>query len=348
MQPARSPHNPIIEPHQIPPSRPDFEVIGVFNAAATTYQDQTILLLRVAERPRNNSPDSVLTATYDPDSDQTIIHRFPKDNPDLDFSDPRLIITPQQTYLTSISHLRLARSRDGIHFDIDPTPSLGPANPYETFGLEDPRITRIDETFYITYVAVSPYGVTTCLAATTDFQTFERLGVIFHPENKDVVLFPENIAGKYYALHRPTSPLCKTHDIWIAESPDLRCWGNHRFLISPRPGRWDALKIGPGAPPVKTPAGWLEIYHGVDDHNRYCLGALLLDLHQPGRIIAQSNHPILEPAAPYETTGFFADVVFTCGLISDDDLLKIYYGAADTSICYAEIPLQQILHSLEL
>jgi predicted GH43/DUF377 family glycosyl hydrolase len=344
----RSPHNPVIKPKDIKPSRPDFEVIGAFNPGVIRFKDEVILLLRVAERPISSHPDITLAAVYDVTQADIILKKFSKDDPEIDFSDPRLIITPTQTFLTSISHLRLARSTDGINFEVEDAPAVTPANDYETFGLEDPRITLIDSTYYISYVAVSSLGITTCLISTRDFNSFQRHGVIFCPDNKDVALFPEKIEDKFYALHRPVSPLFKKHQIWLAESPNLTCWGNHRASIEPRPGRWDEAKIGASAVPFKTEHGWLEIYHGADRNNRYCLGAVLLDSHQPCKVIARSENPILQPQADYEIKGFFGNVVFSCGLLYEDEKLKIYYGVADTAVCFAEMPLQDVLGNLNL
>jgi predicted GH43/DUF377 family glycosyl hydrolase len=347
----RSPKNPIIEPKDVKPSRDDLEVIGVFNAAATRLGDEVILLLRVAERPISRPKvdlGRVRTAVYDVAKCELVIKEFSRDNLEIDFSDPRLIITPAQTYLTSISHLRLARSKDGINFEIEGAPAIFPANDYETFGLEDPRISLIDGIYYISYVAVCPFGVTTCLASTKDFNSFKRHGVIFCPENKDVALFPEKVAGRFYALHRPVSPLFKKHEIWIAESPDLLCWGNHRYLMGPRTDSWDRLKIGTGAVPFRIDQGWLEIYHGVDRDNRYCLGAVLLADQQPWKVLARTTKPVFEPQADYECEGFFGNVVFSCGLLCEAGKLRLYYGAADTSICYAELSLQETIESLNL
>ncbi|UCG58654.1 MAG: glycoside hydrolase family 130 protein [Phycisphaerales bacterium] len=342
----RSPSNPIIEPKDVRPSREDFKVIGVFNAGVTRLKDEVILLLRVAEKPISPDPKVVLAAIYDVSEGNIVLKEFSEDDPENDFSDPRLIIAHGETYLTSISHLKLARSRNGIDFEIEETPALAPANEYETFGIEDPRISLIEGTYYVNYVAVSPLGVTTRLASTEDFKSFQRHGVIFCPENKDVVLFPERVAGKYYAIHRPASPLFQRNEIWLAESPDLHCWGNHRYLMGLRAGFWDEMKIGASAVPFQIDRGWLEVYHGVDQENRYCLGAVLLDAHQPWKVIARSDRPIFEPQADYEREGFFGNVVFSCGLLFEDDKLKIYYGAADTSICYAELDLDDAIGSL--
>ncbi len=405
---VRASENPIIRPENVRRSREDFEVIGVFNAGVARYADEVILLLRVAERPIAEREDLVLSPIYDVGTNEITFKSFARDDPRNDFSDPRLIVvrglpvsrascprvskasrlrsageTPaprqgqdalatSETYLTSISHLRLARSRDGLRFQIEDRPALGPANEYEAFGIEDPRITpwrgrpalafrgegvsplhpvptgSDPDTYYIDYVAVSPLGVTTCLASTRDFRSFQRHGVIFHPDNKDVVLFPARIGDKFYALHRPHSSLFLRNDIWIAQSPDLICWGRHRYLMGTRGGFWDETRIGAGAVPFRTDKGWIEFYHGADRHSRYCMGAVLLDGEQPWEILARSERPLFEPEADYEHSGFFGQVVFSCGLLFEDETLKVYYGAADTSLCYAEIPLADVYRNLGL
>lgn len=342
----RARENPIIRPSDVKPSQEGLEVVGVFNAGVARLGNEIILLARVAERPTNDDPTVVLAALFDVAKGRIVTERFTRDDPANDFSDPRLIVRAGQTYLTTISHLRLARSRDGLHFDVDNHPTIRPTNEYETFGVEDPRITRIDGTYYVNHVGVSPLGVTTALLSTEDFRSFERHGTIFAPENKDVAIFPEKIDGAYYTLHRPHSPLFASNEIWIAESPDLLCWGNHRHLIGTRHGPWEETRIGAGAPPFRIDAGWLEVYHGADRRNRYCLGAVLLDPDRPWQVIARSASPIFEPQADYECSGFFGNVVFTCGLLFEDNLLKVYYGAADTTICYAELTLSDVLNTL--
>jgi predicted GH43/DUF377 family glycosyl hydrolase len=347
MNALRSDKNPIITPADVKPLRDDFEVIGAFNAAATRFGNEVLLLLRVAERPLANNDKFQYIPIYDPDKNELILKSLDKSDKQNDFSDPRMTFTPAGGYLTSISHLRLARSRDGINFEIADTAALGAANKYEAFGLEDPRISKIGDTFYITYVAVSSAGVNTALAATKDFKTFERKGIIFCPDNKDVVIFPEKIHGRYFAIHRPASGLFKKNDMWLAESPDLLHWGNHRLLFSPTGGDWDCLRIGAGAVPFKTDKGWLEVYHGADKNNRYSLGAILLDKDNPAKILARTREPVLKPKADYELKGFFGQVVFTCGLLCEDEKIKLYYGASDTVTCYAELDLCEILSALK-
>ncbi|MFC1738398.1 glycoside hydrolase family 130 protein [Planctomycetota bacterium] len=347
MKVFRSPDNAIIEPGDVSPSKEGFEVIGVFNAGAARLGQEVVLLLRVAERPVSEHPEIVLAAVYDVTLGGIVLKEFLKSDTKNDFSDPRLIVRADETYLTSISHLRVARSKDGINFEVEDGISFGPASEVEAFGVEDPRISFIDGVYYISYVAVSALGVTTALASTKDFKTFERGGVIYCPDNKDVAIFPERINGRFYALHRPASSLFGKNQMWIAESPDLTSWGKHRYLMDIRYGLWDELKIGAGAVPVKTERGWVEVYHGADRNNRYCLGAVLLDLKEPWKVTARGKEPILEPEADYERRGFFGEVVFSCGLLSEEGKLKIYYGACDTSICYAELDLDEVLDSLK-
>lgn len=118
--------------------------------------------------------------------------------------------------------------------------------------------------------------------------------------------------------------------------------------MGPRSEYWDQIKVGASAVPFQIDQGWLEIYHGADRNNRYCLGAVVLDRNEPWKVLARSEEPILEPQTDYETKGFFANIVFSCGLLFEEGQLKIYYGAADTAICYAEIPLKDVLGCLNL
>jgi beta-1,2-mannobiose phosphorylase / 1,2-beta-oligomannan phosphorylase len=339
----RSSLNPIIRPEQVKPSQSDFEVICVFNAGVARVGEEVILLLRVAERPVNCRSDLCCSPVYNHEAGILTSLEFSRNDPDLDFSDCRVIRTPTgMMYLTSISHLRVARSRDGLHFTIDETPSLFPVNDYEMFGLEDPRITRFGDIYYINYSAVSPRGISTCLASTQDFINFRRHGIIFHPDNKDVAIFPNCMSGKYYALHRPTSANFGKNDIWLAESSNLLYWGNHQYLLGAREGFWDDERVGAGAVPFRIDEGWLAVYHGATRDHRYCLGAILLDPDEPWKVLARSRTPIMEPEMDYEKDGFFGNVIFSCGVLYEDAIVKVYYGAADTHICYAEISIMDI------
>jgi predicted GH43/DUF377 family glycosyl hydrolase len=341
--------NPLITPDDVKPFHEGFEVIGAFNAGIAKYQDEVIMLLRVAERPICKDSSIIKAPVFNPKTKKIEIYEFHRDDPRYDFSDPRDIRKAGHDrfdYLTSLSYLRIARSKDGRHFQLEETPFVYPETEFETFGVEDPRITQIDDTFYIVFSAVSPVGVGVGMVSTKDFKTFERHGMIFAPENKDVVIFPEKINGKYYALHRPVPKAIGSPEIWIAESENLLHWGNHHHLFGLREGYWDNGRIGAGAVPIKTDKGWLELYHAADKNQRYCMGAVLLDLNDPTKVIARTDQPILEPEARYEVDGFFGNVVFSCGAIVEEDIVKIYYGVADTSMACAELSLKEIMDSL--
>lgn len=343
----RYPQNPLIKPGDVKPSRDDFKVVCVFNCGVTRFEGDILLLLRVAEVPRNDNPDVYLTPVYDSEKGKIVVRPFDKNDKSIDFSDSRFVLTPNERFLTSISHFRIARSSDGICFTIEKTPAMTPANEYEMFGIEDPRITCINGIYFINYSCCAPLGITTCLASTRDFMTFERHGVIFTPDNKDVAIFPEKIDGKYYAFSRPASDEYEKRELWIAESPDLVCWGNHKRIMQVNPDGWENGRIGCGAVPILTDRGWLEIYHAADARNRYCLGAALLDTEKPWLVLARTPKPILEPEEPYEKEGFFGNVVFTCGALYEEGKVKLYYGAADTCIACAEIKINHIFDSLE-
>lgn len=342
--------NPLIEPEQVTPSREDFEVVCAFNTGAVRLDDGTVLLLmRVAERPRAVPQDCAAAVVTDFTAGQARLKvlRVHKDDPDYKPIDPRWFAYRGQRYLTSLSHLRIARSRDGRHFEVDPGPAVSVEQPYEEFGLEDPRITRIEGRYWITYTAVSRHGICTALVSTSDFRSFERKGVIFAPENRDVTIFPEKVGGRYVCHHRPVPHAIGEASMWLAWSDDLVGWGGHCWVMGGRPGLWDSGRIGGGAVPIKTDRGWLAIYHGADRQLRYCLGAVLLDRHEPGRVLARSTEPILAPEADYETQGFFGNVVFSCGAVVQDELLSIYYGAADRCTAGASVRLVELLDHLE-
>ncbi|MEP7052227.1 MAG: glycoside hydrolase family 130 protein [Pseudomonadota bacterium] len=343
--------NPILIPSQLAPSRADFEVVGVFNPAVTRVGDETVLFLRVAEAPLAVPEGHVAAPIFDPTTRSIVVRTWPRAMPGVDTSDARLIVVGRDTFLTSISHFRRARSKDGLHFEVEAAPIYEAADALEAFGVEDPRITRIDDTYWMNYTAVSSAGITTALASSRDLQSFERHGIIFSPPNRDVTIFPERIRGRYWALHRPMPEDIGRPAIWLASSPDLRAWGEHRLVASARPGMWDDLKIGGGAVPfrvqVRGRPAWLAIYHGVTASPlTYSLGALLLDGEDPGHVLGRSREPILFPEAPYELKGFFANVTFTCGLHSEGDLVRIYYGASDGVTCVADLSLQEILAGL--
>jgi len=249
-----------------------------------------------------------------------------------------------------MSHLRVARSRDGVQFTVDEKPSVLPENHFDEYGCQDPRATFIDGQWHITYVSVGRIGITTSRLTTTDFSSFERKGVMFLPDHKDVALFPEKIGGRYASLTRPMpQSFGRTVGMWIAFSDDLSSWGDHRPVARPRPGLWDEVRIGAGCVPMRVADGWLEIYHGVNRDAQYSLGAMLLDADDPSKVIARSSEPILAPTDVYETTGLVKNNVFSCGHVAldvDANSIRVYYGAAGSVTAAADFIVDDILDQL--
>lgn len=344
---SRFADNPIITPADVKPSTEGLEVICAFNPAAVMHHESYLLLLRVAERPIQEPGYVSVPVVDDTSPNGLTIQRFRTDDPDLDFKDPRLFTYRGKTYLTSLSHLRLARSGDGYHFSVDDQPTVWPQGPYENFGIEDARITLIDGKYLINYTAVSSEaGVCPSLAITTDWESFDRLGVILPCANKDVCIFPEQFDGKYVMRHRPIPGSLTSPSMWTAESSDLIHWGGHTHLMSPRYGMWDAERVGAGAPPIRTDRGWLEFYHGCDDRTIYKVAPLLTDLEDPHRILVRGE-PMLEPTASYELDGFLGRVVFHNGLIQKPDgTALLYYGAADSVTCGCQVNVNEVVQSL--
>lgn len=346
---TREKTNPIITASDIIPSREDFEVFGVFNGGAIAVDKRTFLLLRVAEKVIETDPDKAVIAKYDPVTKTIEKVFFDKNDPGIDCSDPRTVKTESDgKYISSIGHLRGAWSDDGVNFTVDEKPLLVAGTAFEMYGVEDPRITFIDGEYVITYSVISDDGIGTVMAVSRDLKSIERKGMIFLPNNKNVVIFPEKINGLYWALHRPFNKTRALESIWIAASPDLIHWGQFKKIVSPGPAEWDILKIGPGAPPIKTEKGWLEIYHGVDKDEKYSLGVVLLDLKDPSKVIGRSRSPFLFAEEPYEVDGLVKNIVFTCSAVKrDDGRIDIYYGASDDSMCLASIPEEELLKDVD-
>lgn len=281
----------------------------------------------------------------------------------------------------------LAESDDGFHFSrVCNEPVFGPSTDgYDAGCVEDPRIIKFGDTFYVTYayrpfspgrywtfphdvvlkpesdeftpMAIKENLGNTALASTKDFLHWRRLGRLTSPclDDRDVILFPEKVAGKYVMLHRPKEYVGEKYgpvfpSIWMKFSDDLLEWENSRsyILIEGRPDSWEE-KIGGGAPPLKTDAGWLVIYHGVEHGGTgyYRAGALLLDLENPLKVLARTPDPILEPEYEYETKGFYSGCVFPTGNMIVDGTLYVYYGAADRNVGVATCKIDDLLDYLE-
>jgi predicted GH43/DUF377 family glycosyl hydrolase len=256
-----------------------------------------------------------------------------------------------------LSHLSAARSLNGVDgwtIDAQPTFSPDPGHPEEIWGVEDPRITFVPELnkFAVAYTSYSRGGPGVSLALTEDFRSFERLGVVMSPDDKDASLLPRRINGLWAMIHRPMTHL-GAH-VWISYSPDLRHWGGHKLMLEARRGAWwDANKIGMSPPPIETLRGWLMIYHGVrqtPSSSIYRLGLALFDLQNPEICLMRGDSWMFAPEAEYERHGDVQDVVFPCGYTmgADGDTINIYYGAADSSIALAHGSINAMLNWLDV
>lgn len=252
-----------------------------------------------------------------------------------------------------LSRFGLAESSDGVNFARSESPTLeaDPENPYERLGIEDPRISKIGDTYYIVYTAASvypaavyeskkfapsvshpaPWRVRPSLITTRDFKKFERKGILLDKDTKDACLFPEKIEGYFVLMHRIYP------NIYLSYSKDLKSWEREETLLGPREGFWDAERVGAGAPPIKTEQGWLVFYHGVDSRHFYSLGTLLLDLNDPNKVLDRSDEPVLYPEKNYELWGLTPNVVFCNGVVEFEGEYLIYYGAADKVIGLAKV-----------
>jgi predicted GH43/DUF377 family glycosyl hydrolase len=256
-----------------------------------------------------------------------------------------------------LSHLCAARSLNGVDgWTIDAEPTLYPDPerfPEELWGIEDPRITFVEElgAYVVAYTAYSRGGPGVALATTEDFRTFVRYGLVMQPDDKDAALLPRRINGSFALIHRPSTP--SGAHIWMSFSPDLRNWGNHKLVLRARLGAWwDANHIGLSPPLIETPRGWLMLYHGVRRTGAGCLyrlGVALLDLENPDRCLLRGDSWIFGPEAEYEREGDVGYVAFPCGytLGEDDDTINLYYGAADTRIALATGRVSHILEWLD-
>lgn len=257
-----------------------------------------------------------------------------------------------------LSHLTVARSKDGAGgWKIDSQPTMPPrpdTHPEEIWGIEDPRITYIEETrlWAVAYTAYSEGGPMVSLATTKDFKRFQRLGPVMPPENKDAALFPARFDGRWAMIHRPVAAggASGAH-MWISFSPDIRHWGDHRILLPARRGGWwDANKIGLSSPPILTDEGWLILYHGVRmtaGGAIYRLGLALLDTEDPCRVLARSDEWVFGPEENYELFGDVDKVVFPCGWLVEGDVVSLYYGGADKCLALATASLSDLTAWLE-
>ena len=323
MKLVRYAHNPILEAN----SEREWESGAVFNCGATVGQDGSIYLLyRAIPQGYTRKPDG---AGY-------------------------------EKYVSSIG---CAVGEDGYHFTRFAHPVIEPLEEYERFGCEDPRITRLEidggVLYLITYTALSTpafsgAGNRVALASTEDLRTFHKHGVVIPDlKDKDAVIFPELVGGRIAMLHRvtPNIQIVYFESLEQLLNPKRNFWNVYRAsleeftVMRPKYG-WEAKKVGAGPPPIRTDAGWLLIYHGVDANHIYRAGAALLDLADPSRVIARSPHPILEPEGEYERIGDVPNVVFPEGAVIIGDELLVFYGGADKVCCAASVRLDELVNYL--
>ncbi len=348
----------LLTPSDIEPSFPDWEVRGVLNPAGIRAENGKIILYaRVAEAPIYTDesylkcPVIVSEKEYETASESVHKRVIVKTDP----NQPNVIFLKDKVCkLKTISHLRkIVLDKSGFNIkSIDKLPTFVGRPGTSEYGVEDGRITKIDKTYYMTYVTISDKnGVSTSLAESKDLTNWKRRGLIFQEQNKDVVLFPEKINGMYVALNRPESAFVFTKsNIWISYSPDLVFWGKESSLLDTRKNSWETERNGAGPPPIKTKQGWLLIYHGVcmkKGRAHYSAGAALLDLKNPEKILARTpkHKPLLTPSNKFEKKGFMNNVVFPTAAIptKNGKELIIYSGGADSIITVRKISIEDIL-----
>ena len=233
-----------------------------------------------------------------------------------------------------------AVSKDLLTWERQTKPILSNDVPQELRGPEDPRIVKIDNTFYMTYTGFGGRfrgDFRICLATSTDLINWKRRGVLLDEPNKNSALFSKKINGRYCLLHR------RKPDIWVTYSDDLKTWDNHKKIVTTRPNNWENVRIGIAGPPVLIDDGWLLFTHGVDSTNAYRLGVVLLDRDNPEKVLARQNTPIIEPELDWEINGFIPNVIFSCATVLHDDRVYCCYGGADTVIGMAYIDLKDIV-----
>ena len=250
--------------------------------------------------------------------------------------------------LEGLSCIYLTHGTDGHQFVVEPRPFMtasehGPFAQYESFGIRDPRITEIDGTYYITFLADSQSGKRSGLARTKDFHRVERTHLVSEPDTKSGALFPRKFNERYAMLERPSAG----GSIWVSYSDDLTYWGSSTVVITPRSGHWDSTRVGAASPPIEIEQGWLLIYYGEKETTAgplFRLGAAILEKDDPSCVLARSNIPILAPREKYERIGDVGNMVFSCGAVLENNReVKIYYGASDSCICLATGTLDDII-----
>jgi len=350
----------LLAPKDFKPSLEELEIDGVLNPAAIRLPNKKIMLyVRVAESyiNRDSKKPWQFPIIISKDNYETISEEIPEE--EIESRDRNVIYLKSGICrLTNISHFRkVILKEDGFKVEsISQTPDFTGIPGDEEYGVEDPRITKIGSNYLMTYVSISKKnGISTSLVLSSDLKKWKRKGIIFSEQNKDCVLFPEKIDGKYVAFHRPETLFeFSKPGIWISHSKDLIYWGKEQSVLKPRLKSWESERVGSGAPPIKTEKGWLLLYHGVYLKNEkvvYSVGAALFDLKHPEKIIARSpqDKPLIKPLKPYEKKGYTSNVIFPTGAIQSLNKkdLVIYSGGADSVVSVQKIAIKDILKSME-
>ncbi|MFQ5952182.1 MAG: glycoside hydrolase family 130 protein [Candidatus Omnitrophota bacterium] len=246
--------------------------------------------------------------------------------------------------------MHVGRSKDGINWKIEPgILQMENSDPYLTIKdrTYDPRVTKIDDTYYVTWCLDSPQGPLIGMATTKDFKAFKQMENLTLPANRNCVIFPRRIDGKYAILSRPSD---RGHtpfgDVFYSTSPDLIHWGCHRFVFSTERSGWQSTKVGPGPVPIETEEGWLLIYHGVwtsCNGYLYYMGGALLDLKKPWKVLYRTKDYLLAPTEVYERVGDVPNVIFPSSAVVNGDTIRVYYGCADTCISMAEAKMGEVI-----
>lgn len=345
----------LLKPEQFVPSIKGWKIDGIFNPGAIRIGKKIILYVRVAERsPKHETMVKcpIISGVY------KITHERVHKNKVEAEEGKMVFLRDNSCRLTNLSHFRkVVLDESGFNVESIGRIPIFTGKPGDgEYGVEDPRLIKIGKRYIMTYVSVSLNEyVSTSLAFSKDLKEWERKGIIFRLQNKDVVIFPEKINGRYVALHRPEGNFSFVKpSIWISYSKDLIYWGEEKTILMPRKNSFDSKRIGSGCPPFKTKEGWLVIYHGVSDSNSkstYSAGAFLLDLKDPSKVLARSfkKKPLFSPKEEYEINGFMSNVVFPTGLVLDTNpkYLLIYSGGADQYISVKKVSIKDILKSME-
>lgn len=349
----------LITPEMIKSSSTKLKVIGTINPAAIRREDGKIILyVRVIEQVKvlEDEKYCYCPRMVGKNKYEVKIDRFEKDkishNSDFD-----IMFSDNTKRLTFISHLRkVVLDESGFNvLSIDKNPTFYGTSSDSELGVEDPRIVKIDSQYIMTYVSLSRQGnISTSIAFSKDLENWERKGIIFGEQDKDVVIFPEKIKGRYVALDRPESnfQFSQPH-VWIAYSKDLQSWGKLKPMEIPKRANKFYWRMGAGCPPIKTERGWLLIYHTVNSREKiyvYSGSVALLDLKDPTKITYNSSEPIIIPKNKYELKLYQKkEIVFPTGVVFDKkkENLLIYYGGGDVVTAVRKIPFKKIMNSLK-